>query len=291
MRNLQKSAMQSLRPVLSLLTVTLLVLMVGSLATARIPEPDFTYYGSATSDGIPLFTGTIAVLPEKVCADDAALACSSDQDCLDLGRTGPCSAVSCTGPELAASTLASFAIPASPPPDLQYVLRVPVDSVDPRLPGKARPGDSVVFCLNQTDYTAVPVVEDIVAIGGDALASGAGWDRIGLDPDSDGNFDARGLARNLDLDTTFQSGNAPRLYVRDAEPGFENPLGAAATADFLVEVIPASTDDVVLQCGTQDVTTAGAGDYTTPAQCNDDVTIAAGGSVIISVPLVGDAVV
>src|SRR6266571_4314535 len=71
---------------------------------AKIPEPDHVFYGQTTISGAPVQNAVVTVI---------------------------------TGAN--ASPVATFLM--TPAAAGQYILRVPIDSVDPQAPGSARPGD------------------------------------------------------------------------------------------------------------------------------------------------------
>lgn len=95
-----------------LLAVALALALAGP-GGALLPEPDHIFYGTPTLDGAPATTGVVSVR-----------------------RTED------------ATQLASYVIGSNPLIGERYVLRVPIDSVDPRLPGTARTGDPVEFFID-----------------------------------------------------------------------------------------------------------------------------------------------
>ncbi len=100
---------------LALLTVTLLaaVVLAAGSSRAEISEPDHIIYGTPTWHGDALPEGTVSLVLE--------------------GGTTP---------------IASFAIGSDPTLGALYVLRVPMDSVDPRRQGAARTGDPASLLVN-----------------------------------------------------------------------------------------------------------------------------------------------
>ncbi len=91
---------------LLLLPLTAALLASGS-ASARLPEPNHVFYGTALRNGVALTAGEVAVRLEESPAD-----------------------------------LAQFVLGSDPKIGDRYVLRIPIDAVDPRDPGTARPGDA-----------------------------------------------------------------------------------------------------------------------------------------------------
>ncbi|MEM7049878.1 MAG: beta-propeller fold lactonase family protein [Acidobacteriota bacterium] len=82
-------------------------------ASARLPEPDHIFYGRALRGGEPVEQGLVEVF-------------------LD-GQATP---------------LSSYILGTEGEVGQRYVLRVPIDSVDPQLAGTARPGDAVTFTID-----------------------------------------------------------------------------------------------------------------------------------------------
>jgi len=156
---------------------------------ARVPEPDHTFYGAATIAGVPVFDSLITV--ER--------------------RVGP----GCVAP--GAEVLASFLVPANPAPGEVYMLRVPIDSIDPADPGTARKDDPVCFFI-------------------DDVPAGAGV--VG----------ERGEATPLDLDTDFDAAVA-RLSIGDVQL-FEGNAGAVQWM-FTVSVAPVSPSEIFFTYETQ----------------------------------------
>jgi len=156
------------------LVLVLLVPLAPALR-AEIPEPDHTFYGHALVNGAPLFAGTVTV-------------------------------------ELVAVplVLATFTMPPEPTLDTLYVLRVPLDSREPRLPGAARPGDAVRFYIN-----GVPAGNGVVG--------------------------ERGAAQSRDLDTA-DTGVGPTISIRDVSL-YEGDSGMAGFV-FPVDLDPAPDEAV-----------------------------------------------
>ncbi len=97
---------------LLLLPLTASLLLSGA-ASARLPEPNHVFYGTALRNGAVLSEGAVTVRLEE-----------SPDD------------------------LAQFVLGSDPRVGDRYVLRVPIDAVDPRDPGTARPGDAVQFFVD-----------------------------------------------------------------------------------------------------------------------------------------------
>ncbi|MBP9143729.1 MAG: beta-propeller fold lactonase family protein [Thermoanaerobaculia bacterium] len=97
---------------LLLLPLTASLLLSGT-ASARLPEPNHVFYGTALRNGVALTEGAVAVRLEASPVD-----------------------------------LASYVLGSDPKVGDRYVLRVPIDAVDPREPGMARPGDAVQFFVD-----------------------------------------------------------------------------------------------------------------------------------------------
>lgn len=87
-------------------------LMVSPLS-AEISEPDHIIYGYATTDGVPLESGLVELRLEE-----------------------------------GAPPLARFDLAADPATGNRFVLRVPMDSVGTRIPGRARSGDAALLFIN-----------------------------------------------------------------------------------------------------------------------------------------------
>ncbi len=117
-RNLKpKREVGQMKPTVALLVLAALaaVLLPAGAAMARIPEPDNIIYGGATSHGAPLAAGTITL---KVAGID--------------------------------SSIASTSLIPFPGGGKGYILRVPLDSVEPPAAGAARPGDQASIFINGT---------------------------------------------------------------------------------------------------------------------------------------------
>ncbi len=188
--------MRTPRILFAILVLTAAGNYVGQ-APAEVPEPDHTFYGHAAADGTPLFGGTITVVRD---ADGAVLS--------------------------------SFAMPATPTPETQYILRVALEAVGAATPsGLARPGDEVSFFIHRdTNDDGVPDLSELSGVG-----------VVGL----------RGEAQSLDLDTAFVAG-APKIAIQDAKV-FEGDAGPT-TMVFLLTVEPAASAPIELGYVTVDDT-------------------------------------
>ncbi|MBA4373003.1 MAG: hypothetical protein C0402_09070 [Thermodesulfovibrio sp.] len=89
------------------------LLLYVSISSAKIPEPDNIIYGPLSSNGQPVTAGEVTLRVEN-----------------------------------SSVTLAKFSIGSSPNAGSSFILRVPMDSADPRTPASARQGDVVGVYLN-----------------------------------------------------------------------------------------------------------------------------------------------
>lgn len=173
-------------PLLALITA----LLPGS-ASARLPEPNHVFFGAATRNGVALSTGEVAVRLGESPADLARFVLGSDS------RIGD-----------------------------RYVLRIPIDAVDPRDPGTARPGDTVKFFVD-----GVP----------------AGRGTVG----------ERGEVQRIDLDPL--NGGLPTLAIGDLSL-YEGNAGTTAFA-FTVTMSAPLGQDVTFKWGTAVGTATSGIDY------------------------------
>ena len=206
----------------NLLEANILWICVGLLVTgpilARIPEPDHTFYGLPLRNGELLTEGTVIA---KVNGED--------------------------------SPLAVFHIAGAEAPGGAYVLRLPMDSVDPRTPGTARHGDTVQFFID-----GVPA--------GDATIGG------------------RGEVQQLDLDET--RGGLPVISIDDVE-AYEGDTG---TTDFVftVSLSEPASEEVTFDYGTVDDTATGGPDYVELPPASPGSIPAGSDSVTITVEVNGE---
>ncbi len=149
-------------------------------ASAKIPEPNHLFYGTATRNGVVLTTGEVSVRLVENPAD-----------------------------------LATFALGSDPNVGDHYVLRVPIDALDPRDPGTARPGDEVRFFID-----GVPAGSSVVG--------------------------ERGEVQLLNLDPL--TGGLPTLSVADVAL-YEGNAGTSAFV-FTVTLSSAIAEDVTFDWGT-----------------------------------------
>ena len=228
----------------SLMIATLILLLGGLVngpALAEIPEPDHTFYGHAFVEGQPLYAGTITV-----------------------ERT-----------DLPGQTLAFFTMPAEPTLETIYVLRVPLDSNEPRRADRARPGEAVRFYICLCDEAIClgdPASCPDVELSGEELVGG------------------RGEATLLDIDTAFVE-SEPKLNVDDLSL-FEGHAGTTL-AVFTLSLLPASNEPVVVQYATRVASDAPVENQAVPGEdfvpAADELTIdPQTTSVTLSVEIYGD---
>lgn len=175
---------------LLLLPLTAALLASGS-ASARLPEPNHVFYGTATRNGEAVTAGEVAVRLQEDPAD-----------------------------------LAQFVLGSDPKIGDRYVLRIPIDAVDPRDPGTARPGDAVQFFL-------------------DGVPSGTG------------TVGERGEVQRIDLDPA--NGGLPTLTIGDISLYEGNALTTAFV--FTVTMSAPLGQDVTFQWGTAVGTATSGIDY------------------------------
>ena len=189
MRTVNKSRAGRLL-LLSLLPLVTALLASGS-ASARLPEPNHVFYGTALRNGVALTTGEVAVRLEESPAD-----------------------------------LAQFVLGSDPKIGDRYVLRIPIDAVDPRDPGTARPGDAVRFFV-------------------DGVPAGVG------------TVGERGEVQRVDLDPL--NGGLPTLSIADLSL-YEGNGGTTAFA-FTVTMSAPLGQDVTFKWGTAAGTATSGIDY------------------------------
>lgn len=185
-----------------------LLAVVAALAFAApgagvLPEPDHIFYGTPTLDGEVAASGVVTLV-----------------------RPGD------------SATLASYTIGSDPAIGERFVLRVPIDSVDPRLPGTARTGDAVQFFLD-----GVPAGNAVVG--------------------------ERGTVQLVNIDPA--GGGLPTLSISDVA-AYEGNSGNTAFV-FTVTLSTAIAEDVTFKWGTAAGTAQGGIDFievpaTTSAQVN-----------------------
>ncbi len=189
---------------LLLLPLTAALLSSGS-ASARLPEPNHVFYGTATRNGEAVAVGEVSVRLDEGSGD-----------------------------------LAQFVLGSDPKIGDRYVLRIPIDAVDPRDPGTARPGDTVRFYLD-----GVP----------------AGTGTVG----------ERGEVQRIDLDPV--NGGLPTLSIGDLSL-YEGNAGTTAFS-FTVTMSAPLGQDVTFKWGTAPGTATAGIDYISVPTTTDG-TIAAG---------------
>ncbi|MBZ0089791.1 MAG: hypothetical protein K8H90_05365, partial [Thermoanaerobaculia bacterium] len=168
-----------------------LALALAAPGRALLPEPDHIFYGTPTLDGEPAMTGVVSVRH----AEDS-------------------------------TPLASYVIGSNPWIGERYVLRVPIDSVDPRLPGTARTGDPVAFFIDD-----VPAGSGVVG--------------------------ERGTVQMINVDP--EGGGLPTLSIADLAV-YEGNAGNTAFA-FTVTLSEAIAENVTFTWGTTVGTAQGGIDF------------------------------
>ena len=173
---------------------TAVLLLALAPVHARIEAPDHILYGNVTLYGEPLAPG------QQV---EARLMASGE-------------------------VISRYELGTDPDLGDQYALRIPMDTVDPRVDGRARPGDPIrVFIAGELAAETV--------VGGEGRAA-----RLDLDP------------QNL--------GTGPSVEVTDVEM-FEGNVGQQA-AEFAVEMNTTSADTVEIGWTTVDDTAVGGASCT-----------------------------
>jgi DNA-binding beta-propeller fold protein YncE len=173
----------------------LLLLLVLVPVQARIEAPDHVLYGNVTLFGDPVATGQIVEAR--------------------LMATG--------------QVISRYELGTDPDLGDQYALRIPMDTVDPRIDGRARPGDPIRVFIG-SELAAETVVG------------------------------AEGRTKRLDLDPQ-NLGTGPSVSVAGVEL-FEGNAGQQA-AEFVVNMNTTSDDDVELGWTTVDDTATGGASCTT----------------------------
>lgn len=169
--------------------LALLLVLVPSLALGKIEAPDHVIYGNATLFGALAPPGTV------------------------IEARTPAGVV-----------IASYRIGREPRLGNRFALRIPMDAVEPRLPGRARPGDPLQLFVG----TRI------------AAETSAG---------------AIGVAVRLDLDPQ-NMGTGPAVSIDDVEV-LEGDSGLSA-AVFAVHLNDTSNEPVILHWHTEDGTATGA---------------------------------
>lgn len=167
------------------------VLALAVPAAGVLPEPDHIFYGTPTRDGEPVLTGVVS----------ARLAGATE-------------------------AIASYALGSRPEVGNRYVLRIPIDSVDPRQPGHARTGDAVQFFLDGV-------------------------------PSGNGTVGERGTVQLLNVDPA--QGGLPTLAIADLAL-YEGNAGATPFA-FTVTLSEAIAEDVTFTWSTSPGTAQGGIDF------------------------------
>jgi len=197
------------------------------IADARIEAPDHVIYGTATVFGDPAASGQVIQVRRRASGE----------------------------------LLAQYRLGASERLGDQYAVRIPIDTVDPRVDGFARPGDLINIFISGE-------------LAGKAAVGKAGHAvRLDIDPQS--------------------VGDGPSLEVVDAEV-FEGNSGTVQ-ATFEATMNTTSDSDVILSWNTVDGSAIGGGSCTgnTDYLASDSsLTIPAGGMLAdISITVCGDTVI
>ncbi|MEM1082103.1 MAG: beta-propeller fold lactonase family protein, partial [Pseudomonadota bacterium] len=171
------------------IVISAVLLAVSALSFARIEAPDHVIYGSATVFGAPAAPGQLIEL--------------------QLLATG--------------EIITSYELGRDPRLGDQFALRVPMDAVNPRLDGRARPGDPVQIFLAGQLAAETTIGEEGIAV------------RLDIDP------------QNL--------GTGPSLAITDVTE-FEGNAGTVAVT-FDVSLNTTSDSDVVMFWQTQDLDATG----------------------------------
>jgi len=206
------------RIVLALGAALAWALAAASPMPAALPEPDHIVYGMPLRNGEPLAEGMVTV---------------------QLAGTG--------------EPLASYEIGSDPLLGGRYALRIPIDAVDPRLPGTARPGDEVEVFVDGVPAGSATVGE-------------------------------RGAVQLLDLDEI--GGGLPSIAVQDVA-AYEGNAGDTIF-QFVVVLSAPDDEDVTFEWGTAAGTAQGGIDFTEVAP-GTLATIGAGDtSTVLAVTVKGD---
>lgn len=187
--------------------------------TAALPEPDHIVYGMPLRNGEPLAEGVVTVR---------------------LAGGG--------------EALASYRIGSDPLLGGRYALRIPIDAVDPRLPGTARPGDEVEVFVDGVPAGNTTVGErgavqllDLDEIGG-GLPSIAVQDVAAYEGNAGNTIFQFVVALSApdDEDVTFTWGTAPGtaqggIDFTEVPPGTEATIGAGNTSTTLQVIVKGDT--------------------------------------------------
>lgn len=209
--------------------LVLLLCIAAAPAQARLSEPDHVLYGTATWFGELLAPGTLITLRLDGAAEPVASYTLGQEE--QLGGL--------------------------------YALRIPMDSIDPRLPGRARPGEGASVFINESIVANVLVGE-------------------------------YGEAQRLDIDPAFLGGDTSAIVIASAQ-ALEGNSGTSSLV-FDVNLTTPSADPVSFDWATTNGTATGAvGSCSGSADFVHDNTIggfAAGETATtISITLCGDTVV
>lgn len=174
----------------SLSLIGLFGLLISGALQAKISEPDHILYGNASWFGADLAPGS-----------DVAL--------IVAGQTDP---------------IANYEMGSDPALGEMYALRVPMDSLEPREPGTARPGEQVSIYINGE-------LSGETAVG------------------------EHGKAVRLDIDPNVPSGGGPNIFIQNVSVN-EGDAGLTA-ATFTVSLSTNSPNIVSVDWATSDVDAVG----------------------------------
>lgn len=167
----------------------LAALLAAFPAGAKLPEPDHLVYGTPTVNGEPIEAGLVEA-------------------------------------RLGGETIASYQIGSNPLIPGQYVLRIPVDSLDPRLPGHAREGEPIEILVDGVPSGSTTVGE-------------------------------HGTVQFLNVDPT--EGGLPKISIADLAL-YEGNSGNT-TFSFAVTIDEPAAEDITFNWGTQAGTAQPGIDY------------------------------
>ncbi len=225
--NLSRQTMKQIQ-IGTLLAGLLAALTAGPLL-ARLSEPDHVLYGTATWFGEPLVAGTVISLRLDGSADVLTT--------YTLGQNAQLGGL--------------------------YALRIPMDSLDPRLPGRARPGEGASVFINDS------IVANVII----------------------GDY---GEAQRLDIDPAFLTGTTPAIVISPAQVQEGN--SGTSTMLFSVNLTVPSQDPVSFNWTTSNGTaTGGVGSCESGSDFIHDNTIgdfpAGQTSTSIAISVCGDTIV
>ena len=143
--------MKNLTMIVCALTATVILVVCAGTAVARIPEPDVIFYGEAIGSEGAVSTGVVS-----------------------LRLSG------------SATPIVSYTLGSDPKANNRYVLRVPLDALDPRDSGTARSGEQAGIYLDgvllktvtiPARGSAVAVAADVTTVDSDKDGIPDGWEK------------------------------------------------------------------------------------------------------------------